>query len=50
MVQTQYTHVCMNKVINDQDTKADDAKSVKSDMTAFSQTDTIQNLQALKAQ
>ena len=44
----QRAQICTNKVIDDRDTEADKAKSVASDTTAFSQTDTIQNLQALK--
>ena len=46
--QTQCAQIRTNEVINDCDTEADEAKSVASDATAFSQTDTIWNLQALK--
>jgi len=47
-MQTQCTHIHTNEVVDDQDTKADDAKSVTSEATTFSRTDTIRNLRALK--
>ena len=34
--QTQCVHICTNEVIDNHDTKADDAKSVMLDTTAFS--------------
>jgi len=48
VAQTQCTHVWISKVMDDQDTKADDTKSVTLDTTTFSKTDTIHNLWALK--
>ena len=44
VAQTQCTHVWISKVMDDQDTKADDTKSVTLDTTTFSKTDTIHNL------
>ena len=48
VAQTQHAQIRTNKVVNDQDTEADNAKSVTTEATAFLQTDTICNLKALK--
>ena len=46
--QMQQVQIRTNEVVNNCDTEADEAKSVASDATTFSWTDTIQNLWALK--
>ena len=45
---TQRAHVRTSQVVDDRDTDADNAKSVDMNTTAFSKTDTIHNLRALK--
>ena len=48
MANTQRAHVRTSQVVNNRDTDADDAKSVDTNTTAFSKTDTIRNLRMLK--
>ena len=48
MAQTQCTQICTNEVVDDRDTETDNIKSVATEATAFSWTDTICNLKALK--
>ena len=48
VAQTQCAHVRTNKVVDDRDSEADDAKLVMTDTTTFLRMDTICNLQALK--
>ena len=48
MANTQKAHVRTSQVVDDQDTDADDAKSVDTNTSAFSKVDTIRNLRALK--
>ena len=48
VAQIQHAHVHTSKVVDNQDTKADDAKLVTSDATVFSKMEMICNLQALK--
>ena len=45
---TQHAHVRTSEVVDDQDTDADDMKSVNSNTTTFSKADTIHNLRTLK--
>ena len=44
----QRAHIQTSEVVDDRDNDADDAKSVTTNTTTFSKTDTIRNLRALK--
>jgi len=48
VAQTQCATMWTSQIVNNHNTKADNAKSVATDTSAFSKTDTIWNLKALK--